>query len=604
MKSFFLSVIQQIFAFVVSVFLLVILFCILIWMFIAVIEKDPVYIPKNSVLVIDLSTTFTDAEGHKQFIEHAEDLLHPISGQTAYLLEVLDAIEIATKDPRIIGIFLKGRTSHSHQSSGYPILHEIRKAIELFQKSDKPVMTYFTEGEVKDYYLGSVANTIALNPLGCIQLKGLSVEMTYFGEAFERYGIGMQVTKSGKYKSAAEPYTSSHMSSFEKEQMTELLDDIWNNVSETIAVSRNLNKKDLQTLTDEIALFLPDKAINYKLVDSIEYESQTFERFNVDQENKKDSPIHKITLRKYINETKNKKLIKRVTGHKSKIAIIYAEGDILEGNGTAFNSGSDRLERRLNEARENDDVKAVVLRVNSTGGGAHASEKILRAVRLLQTKKPLVVSFGSYAASGGYWISCYGDTIFADPMTITGSIGVFGLLPNIEKLAKNYGINFEEISTSPFSTIDSYLKPRTAEEIAKLQEHTDLMYLAFLNRVAEGRKLDLKDVENIANGRIWSGFKAKQIGLVDNYGGLKDAINHAALIAKLSEDWEIYQYSGGQGIGFEILQFFQGASEDQASVEGIFNNFLKSINKGIKNLSSFNDPSSIYARIPYGFSLN
>lgn len=599
MKSFLLSVIKQVLAFIVAIFLVGTLFFILIFALIGIIERAPVHVHKDSVLVIDLSMDITDAEETKPFIEHAESLFYSGADQTAYLLEVLDAIELATKDSRIVGMFLKG--SHSNQSSGYPVLNEVRKAIETFQTSGKPVIAYFTEADVKDYFLGSVANTLILNPLGLIQLKGLSAEMTYFGDAFEKYGIGMQVTKYGKYKSAVEPFISNHMSDFEKEQLTVLLDDMWDTLLTTLAESRKLNKEDLKTISEKTALLLPNEAIGHKLVDLIEYEDQAFAHFNIDSK-KKDFSDHKITLKKYIRDTENKKLLKKVTELKPKIAVVYIEGDISEGNGSSFNAGADRLDRKINEIHDDNDIKAVVLRVNSPGGGVHASEKILRALRLLQAKKPVVVSFGSYATSGGYWISCYGNAIFTDPMTITGSIGVFSLLPNIQKIAQTHGINFEEVSTGPLSSICSYTRPRTEKELAQLQNYTDLIYQFFLTRVIEGRKMDANDVEKIADGRVWSGLKAKQIGLADFYGGLKDAIAHAASLASLSE-WETSQYTE-HGLGYEIIRHFKESSESHTSTGGVFSKYFNYIKKEIKSFSNYNDPSSTYARLPYTFLLN
>jgi len=586
-------------AFIIAVFLMLTSLFVLAWALINAFEKSPVHVPKNAVLVIDLATDIMDAEGEKEFSEQMQDLFQSNHRQTTYLLEVLDAIEFAMQDPRIVGIFLKGGASHIHQGSGYPVLHEVRKALKAFQKADKLVVSYFTEADVKDYFLGSVADTIVLNPLGQVELKGLAVEMAYFGDTFEKYGIGVQVTKSGKYKSAVESFISNHMSDFEKEQMTELLRDIWDNVLKMIAESRNLTKKDLNTLSEKTALFLSEEAEHHKLVDMVAYEDQAWELFSGGN-----ASDRKISLRKYIRDIGNKKLLKKSITDKPKIGVVYIEGEILEGEGSSFNAGADRLENRLNEVRDDEDVKAVVLRVNSPGGGAHASEKILRAVRLVKAKKPVIVSFGSYAASGGYWVSCYGDAIFTDPMTITGSIGVFGLLPNVEKIAKNYGINFEGVSTGPFSEINSFVKPRTAEELAKLQGQTDFIYHMFLERVAKGRALELKDVERIADGRVWSGLKAKEIGLADFYGGLKDAISHAAEVAKLGDNWEVLQYAHERKLSYEIFKLLQESSEAQIPIRGMLDVYSKHIKRGIESLNSLNDPSSIYARMPYSFLCN
>lgn len=600
MKSFFILVVKQIFALIIAGFIVLGLFVVLILGLIGAFERAPVYVPKNSVLVIDLGMHITDAEGEKEIGDYLQDIVQSGEGVTAYLLEVLDAIDAAAKDPRIVGIFLKGGALL--QGSGYAVLGEVREALEAFKKSGKEIVSYLTQANVRDYFLGSVADAVMLNPLGQLDFKGLAIEMAYFGKAFEKYGIGVQVTKAGKYKSAVEPFVLDHMSDLEKEQMTALLNDIWEGVLKMISESRGIDKDELKGLSEKKGLLLAGEAKERKLVDSVGYEDEAFGVFKMEGVKDSDIASHKISLKKYIRDIEDNKRLRKMVGHKAKIGVVYVEGEITEGEGGAFNAGADRLERRLREISNDESVKAVVLRVNSPGGGAEASEKILHAVKLLQLKKPVVASFGSYAASGGYWVASSSNAIFTDSMSITGSIGVFGLFPNIEHLANNFGVNFNEVSTGEFGNIYSFFKPRTKVELAKLQDYTDLIYQMFLERVAKGRKLELEAVEKVAEGRVWSGLQAKELGLADFYGGLKDAVAYAAELAKLSEGWEVFQYPRKRGLGYDLFEFLKDSQEDAHGtgvvVRSMLVKYLKFIEKSIEDLSQWNDPNAVYARMP------
>lgn len=603
MKSFLLSIIKFVFAFLIATFIFVCILIALILGLVYTIQKPIVNLDDNTVLVIDLATTFTDSSEEKEFQESLEDWIEGESIPKAYLLEVLDAIEAASNDSRIIGIFLKANAAHFGQTSGYPILHELRQALETFKKTGKLVVTYFLEPDVKDYFLGSVANKVIMNPLGQLSLKGLSAEMMYFGEAFEKYGIGIQVTKVGKYKTAIEPFIRKDMSEPDKEQLQELLTDIWGNVSEIIANGRHLDQTFLKELSNNEGLLLPTTAKDYQLIDQIGYQDDAFNLFPSQPDKDKENPNNKISLKKYIRNIDQNKLLTK-SRSKPKVAILYAEGDIVEGEGHSYEVGSAKIERKIEEIGEDEHIKAVVLRVNSCGGGVHASEIIQRALQKLQSKKPIVASFGPIAASGGYWISCYADAIYADPMCITGSIGVFGLLFNVQDIAKDYGINFDRVITGPFAGMDSFAQPKTDKEMAKLQANTDLIYDTFLSKVAQGRKMDLEKVKTIAQGRVWSGLKAKELGLVDFFGGIKEAATHAAKLANLGDNWETKPMLKKSEFALDLLEFFQESPEAQEISKPVFTKFISYFKQKLKSLNSFNDPSNIYARMPSTLNVN
>lgn len=602
MKSFFLSVTKQIFAFIIAILIVGCIVIALITGLIYLMQKPPTHIDKNTVLVIDLAMTITDSSQEKELRENFADWVQGEHVPKAYLLEVIEAVEHAAHDPRIIGIYLKTNTSSDQQESGYPVLHEVRKAIEEFKKTGKPVLSYFINADLKDFFLGSIANKIVMNPLGQLSLKGLACEMMYFGDAFQKYGIGIQVTKVGKYKSAIDPFIRNSMSNPDKEQLEALLHDLWDNILEILAKGRGLDPNFLKKLSETEGLFLSTVAKEHKLVDDIEDQDEAFNYFN--SAHNEEELTKKISLKHYIKEIEQNKLLNKVLKNKAQIAVLYAEGEIVDGEGHSYQIGADRIERKIDQIHDDETIKAVVLRVNSVGGEVHASDKILRAIRKLQLKKPVVVSFGSVAASGGYWIACYGNAIFTDVMTLTGSIGVFGLLFNIQDIANNHGINFDRVVTGPFAGMDSFGQPKTPAEMSKLQDNTDLMYQTFLLKVAEGRKMDLNQVESIAEGRIWSGLKAKEIGLADFYGGLKDAINYAATIANLGNDWELKPYPNKTGFARSAIEYFQESSETQEISSGIINKYIKYWQQSIKSLNSFNNPSGIYARMPTTLILN
>jgi protease-4 len=382
-----------------------------------------------------------------------------------------------------------------------------------------------------EYYLNSVADQVYLNPMGEVDFKGLSSEIIYMKDLQEKSGVKMEVIRHGKYKSAVEPFLAQEMSPENREQMTVLLNSVWNTIVADISKSRKLSVAQLNAIANTLGARTPELALANKLVDKVAYEDEYHDmiraKLKVDKKEKYDI----VSITDYA-----KKASSTVEDYSKDdiIAVIYAQGEIAGGEGDVNVIGEGSIKRSLQEARDDKDVKAIVLRVNSPGGSALTSELIWREIEITKKVKPVVVSMGNYAASGGYYIAANADRIFAEPNTITGSIGVFGMLPNMNQLGKNIGINAEQVQThanasgySVFEPIDENFKGFVLESIEKT-------YATFLKRVADGRKMTTEQVDAIAQGRVWTGVDAHKLGLVDEIGGLDAAIKYAAKLGKTS----------------------------------------------------------------------
>ncbi|MEO8239437.1 MAG: signal peptide peptidase SppA [Flavobacterium sp.] len=442
------------------------------------------------------------------------------------LTDVIDAIEAAKTDDNIKGISILNDES----SLGLAQYKDLRNALQSFKKSGKFVWAYANAYSQKEYYLNSVANTVYLNPAGDLDFKGLSSEVMFFKDFQDKSGIHMEVIRHGKYKSAVEPFLENKMSDANREQMTALLSSIWTTVSTDIAKSRNIPVGKLNEIANGLLARTPEMAKTEHLIDIIAYEDVYHNAIKKALKVTGDDDYNKISIADYTQNNITTALTNTAT---DQIAIIYAQGEIGSGEGDVNEIGEGSMRRSLQEARKNEDVKAIVLRINSPGGSALTSDLIWREIEITKKVKPVVVSMGNYAASGGYYIACNANKIYAENNTITGSIGVFGILPNFSPLANKLGINTEQVKThenaanySPFVPIDEKFKAFTLESV----EH---IYKTFVTHVAEGRKMTFDQVDAIAQGRVWTGTQALKIGLVDKIGGLDDAITEAAKIAKI-----------------------------------------------------------------------
>jgi protease-4 len=547
----------------------------------------------NSYLVFDLSTNITDAPPPFDL----GDLTNGRS-DTLQLRTITRTLHFAARDPKIKGLLLIGNLSPDGLGTGYAALKEVRAALADFQRS-KPVVAYIDYATTKDYYLASVAHEVVLDPFGELIMPGLASEPWFLAGAFEKYGIGIQVTRVGKFKSYVETYTRTDMSPESREQLQLLLGDIWGNLLADVGRSRALKPDEIQRTVDAEGLIKPTVALSAHLVDKLGYRDEIIEQL------KRETGVTAATesFRQVDFGYYAKNNVTRYSGGGSQVAVVYAEGDIVEGEGTATDIGGVRYARELRELREDDSVKAIVLRVNSPGGSVTASETIQRELRLARKVKPVIVSMGSYAASGGYWISAYGDRIFAEPTTITGSIGVFGILPNIQKLANDHGVTFDSVKTGKFADgLLTIARPRTPEELEVFQKGVDWAYSQFLSKVAEGRKMSVEQVNEIGQGRVWSGTEAVKNGLVDEIGGLDAAIRYAGKKADLGEHFKVTEFPRSRNFSEAVAEalgrFTPSSLHIQQQPTGLVGELTARITSELAFLQSLNDPHGVYARMP------
>lgn len=565
----------------------------------ATVPTEEPQVKDKSILVFDLATQIRDSEPPTNVQQVFAGDVEP----TLKLREVLDSLEKAANDDRIVGLLLDGRRDNA--GNGYAVMAEVREAITKFQAQGKKIIAYDVAWSEREYYLGSVADEVLLNPMGIMEFNGMSSEQMFLQGAFEKYGIGVQVVRVGDYKSAIEPFTRKDLSPENRQQTQALLADLWNKFLSTVGESRELSPQNLQQIADEKGFIEPDKAKELKLIDEIAYFDNLTAKLRelTGESSAKTESFRQIKFNDYASDRKTK-LSAANTG-KNTIAVIYAEGSIVGGKGNIEQIGSDRFSQEFRELRENDNVKAIVLRVNSPGGSATASEVILREILLTKEKKPVIVSMGNVAASGGYWISAGADQIFAEENTITGSIGVFGLLPNIQKIGNNHGITWDVVQTGKFADIDSSVRPKTDAELAIYQKSVAQVYNLFLQKVAEYRNLPQERVRQIAQGRVWSGKEAKKIGLIDQIGGLEDAIAFAAQRAELGENWSIAEFPQNKTWETEIIErLFKVEALQIARPVDPLTTELQKIRQELTILQSFDDPRGIYARLPFKFNID
>lgn len=485
-------------------------------------DSETIAVKNNSVIELNLEDIKNDYSGKYEdpFITIFADK------NSVGLTDVIRAIEDAKTDNDIKGISIL----NSQSALGMAQSKALRDELESFKKSGKFVMAYSNSYSQKEYYLNSVASPIYINPVGDMDFKGLSAELMFFKDLQEKTGVKLEVIRHGKYKSAVEPFLENEMSDANREQVTALLNSVWNSVTSDISKSRNIPVEKLNEIANGLLARTPEMARDQKLIDIIAYEDVYHNAIRKALKVEQDEDYNRISIFDY---TKKMTTTGVSTDSKNQIAIIYAQGAIQSGEGDVNTIGEGSMRRSLRDARRNKDVKAIVLRVDSPGGNALTSDLIWREMELTKKVKPIVVSMGNYAASGGYYIACNANTIFAQKSTITGSIGVFGILPNVTKLASKIGVNTQQIKThansapySPFVPLDDKFRAVTLEGV----EH---IYKTFVTHVAEGRKMTFAQVDSIAQGRVWTGSQAIEIGLVDKIGSLEDAIKEAAVLAKI-----------------------------------------------------------------------
>jgi protease-4 len=460
-------------------------------------NEDVVQVKENSVIELDITEVTDDYGGDFVYTDFSMFNEEPKDGLT----DVLNAIDAAKKDDKIKGITI----TNSSSRLGMAQSKALRDKLEEFKKSGKFVVSYADYFTQSDYYLNSVADTIYLNPVGEVDFKGLSSEVMFFKDFQEKSGIKMEVIRHGKYKSAVEPFLSNEMSPENREQLTSLLKSIWASMAQDISKSRKISLDSINSIADNLSARTPEMAKSAKLIDKIGYEDEYHNGIRKALKVKKDEDYNKVDILDYV---KTAELANIIDGGKDIIAVIYAQGEIMGGEGDINIIGEEAMRKSLKEARENDDVKAIVLRVDSPGGSALTSELIWRDIELTKKVKPVVVSMGNVAASGGYYIACNANRIFAEPNTITGSIGVFGVLPNFTELSNKIGIHTEQVSTHQNASDYSLFTPLKDNARQVIQESVERVYTTFITRVAAGRKMTTQQVDALGQGRVWSGNRS------------------------------------------------------------------------------------------------
>jgi protease IV len=541
----------------------------------------------NSVYEIKLEGNLIDRSEDDPFSAVFAEAMGKTAEKTMGLDDLLANIEKAKNDANIVGIYLNGGSL----SGGFASFKEIRNALIDFKKSGKFIVAYADNYSQKDYYLVSVANKILINPQGMLELKGLSAQTMFFKNTLDKLGIEMQIVKVGTYKSAVEPLITTKMSDANREQVTVYMGSIWKTFLTEVSAARKISAEKLNAYADEMLMFQPtEKAKQYGLADGLVYADEAdsiLKTFVKGLEKDKE-----VTLVKHSAMTKLPDTSKY---DKNKVAVIYAVGEITDAAGEGIVAKD--LVKTINDVAKDSAVKAVVLRVSSPGGSAYASEQIWHALNKLKAKKTLIVSMGDYAASGGYYISCMADKIVAQPNTITGSIGIFGVIPNISGLNEKLGLTYDGVKTNKMSDAITVNRKFTPEERDLMQNYVNRGYELFVKRCADGRKMKTEQIKAIAEGRVWTGEDAIKIGLVDKIGGLNDAIALAVTKAKL-KTYNVSEYPEKETFESKFMKSFGDDVETR---------FLKAqlgeqykLFKQVRNLDKIN---GIQTRLPYDLNI-
>ncbi|OWK99429.1 signal peptide peptidase SppA [Kaistella haifensis DSM 19056] len=580
MRSFFKNVLANIVAimFIAAIFFM---FLITLLAVSAFSDNGIAKVKENSVLTLDFKTKVIDSPTEDNshifaFNEKEKNIL---------IYEMLEAIKKAKSDDKIKGISIET----DGIMAGMTQLDDIRNALEDFKKSGKFVYAYGNSVSQSAYYLGSVADQYFLNPSGGIELKGMTTEVLYMKSFAEKYGIGMEVIRHGKYKSAVEPFLRDDMSPENKEQISTMLNDLWSGNSTKMANSRKIDTAQFRTVVDSLYGIIPDLSLQHRLVDRLmqktEYDDFIRAKINL----KKNDKLNKISFSKYISSFSKDNFKKD-----NQVAVLYASGAIYNGEGND-EIYSENFVKEIKKLTENDKVKAVVLRINSPGGSANASDEILFEMQQLKNKKPVIVSFGDYAASGGYYIAMAADKIFAEPNTLTGSIGVFGMIPYFKELANKNGLSSLAVNTNANSNMYSPLNGITPGGVAIMTKSVEQTYKRFVHFVSKNRKKSFEQIDEVGGGRIWSGKRAKQIGLVDELGTLNDAINYAAKQVKLN-NFNVASYPKKVS---EFEQLFKDMEENEISTKLIKNKIGKENYKIFEQIINPKLQSEVMMEMPY-----
>ncbi len=592
MKNFWSTFLACLLAVVASGILFIIMSFMMLGAMMAVFSSGsaPTLVADHSVLKLDLSGRIVDHPSKNPFSSFDPTTMS--LGHDLALIDVLQTIERAAEDPKIDGIYL----NTSEISMGMAAMEEVRAELVKFRESGKFILSYADYYSQGTYYLASTADRIYVNPEGGFDWRGLASRSIFLKGAMDKLGIQAEIFRVGDFKSAVEPFMLDKMSPENREQTQVMISGIWNNIVNEIAASRNLTAETLQTYASDLAVTNPAKAVELGLVDATKYKDEVLAELLEKTGLEADDEPNFVSLPEYMA------VPVKASGRlsKNKIALIYAEGDIVEGTETDGIIGGEGMADKLAEVRMDDDIKAVVLRVNSPGGSALASELIWREMTLLRAEKPVIVSMGDYAASGGYYISAPADVILANKHTLTGSIGVFGILPNVgTALRDKVGVTTDVVRTNPSADMGDIFRLTTPAERAFIQNGVEDVYRTFTGHVAEGRNLPVEEVLKIAGGRVWSGVSAMEIGLVDGFGGLKAAVELAADRAGVGEDYRVVSPEEPVSPMDQLLGSFLSARIRKPGLSAAEQELLNEF----RNVKRIMETEGIQARMPYTYEI-
>jgi len=567
--------------------------------FLAVSKDSKPKVEKGSVLVLNLNKPISDREVSVNPQEFAQNLLTGGGVSSSFTLwELMHVIKHAAKDEKISGLYLTGSVPTGGTFySGTATLREFREALATFKESGKPIFAYNDSYNMRSYYLASIADSVFMHPFGRMGITGFSTSRTFYKEAMDKFGVKFYVSRVGAYKSALEPYFRNEISAEDREQRTRIIENHYAQFADAISESRELTIERLHELSGSPRILRDaNSVLDEGLIDRITYYDEVLAALraftNVEDASKPFTQVSYDNYLKFVGDAIYPK-------GKQNIAFFVAEGGIVGGSGTSDIAG-DYTARQLRSIRNDDKIKAVVVRVNSPGGGVTPSEVILREMRLLAEVKPVVVSMGNVAASGGYWISSFADYIFANPTTVTGSIGVYSAFPVFDDIASEYGVSFDSIKSHPFSDMMTSDRSPTQEEWDIIHSSTLGIYDDFLDRVAEGRSMNKDAAHEMAQGRVWSGIDALELGLVDELGGTLDAIAKAAELAELDE-WAVKRFERTDDFRTRLLRNFGASATTNYSNETQTAKFATELSRFFQVINQFNDPAGTYARLPLDF---
>jgi protease-4 len=581
MKSFLKYLFASVLGFFLSIFLVILIFIGIVSAIVSYSENEVIQVDKNTVLFIDFKEAINDRTPTIGLM----DVFALKPNNKIGLNDILKNLAKAKKDPNIEGIFME----LTHVQAGISTLDEIREAMADFKKSGKFIKTYSEYMSQSAYYLASISDEIFLNPEGIILFNGLNAQVMFFKGLFDKLDIEAQVVRHGKFKCAVEPFLDTKMSKANKEQTEMYIKSIWNNMLTSIGTSRGIEPSKLAKLADEITIRNPKEALKYGFVDKLIYKDEVIADLKKTLNLKEDENLTTMSLAKYTKSASPRKSRTR-----DEIAIIYASGTIAAGEGNDAYVGSKGISKAIRKARTNDRVKAIVFRINSGGGDVVASEVIRREIELAAKIKPVIASYGDISASGGYWCTCQATKIIANKTCLTGSIGVFAMIPNIQGLLNNkLGITIDNVSSGKNPGFLSLNRPMTSLEREVIQANIENTYDTFLTHIANGRKLKKKFIDEIGQGRVWSGENAKELGLIDEFGGLNKAIQLATEAAEL-DNYRIQELPEQKDPLETFIKGWSGTTQ-----MNILENELGDSYKYIKSLKELSKIKGIQARLPF-----